>query len=71
MNKKDITAAATPVMSPKPVHVRKEKTTIKNLLCPITAFQFFGLFWVKFITGLKNINNYNPLTTRKRPVSCK
>lgn len=24
----------------------KKKTTIKNLLCPITVFQFFALFWI-------------------------
>lgn len=71
MNKTDITAAATLILSPKPVHVRKTKTTIKSLFRPITAFRIFALFWVKFMSWVENMNNYNPLTTRKRPVHCK
>ena len=54
MNKTDITAAATLILSPKPVHVRK-KTTInfKSLFRPITAFRIFALFWVKFMSWVE------------------
>ena len=52
MNKTDIAAAATLILSPKPVHVRK-KTTIKNLFRPITAFRIFALFRRKFMSWVE------------------